>query len=420
MELIIQCLILFLINGVSAAMTLYYIREQASETKVKIPFIIAEIVLVCLSVLFFCKNHNLIIPVAVFAALQVLFVIFAFPPLKGKNGLKTLGYIVSMALGTGINYIFIRYISGVSLNNINIFYAMYIIFLTYAAIFCVLQIYTKLFLSEKIGRYGILIYVYAIIQIQYILLGIGMSVFNANGHHALFLTIVGTMSFLLVYLLSKYMQKQIRTQRSAEFIDEQLVLRKRHMDEMDIQSINMEKFKQNFISEIENIRRLNKENSRDEVRKTLNALTEKMDGMESIKYTNNPAIDSIIYFKHTTAEGYGIDMKINTQGYHNTAVSDVDVCSVISNLLDNAIEACQREKEAKYIDFNMRTSHGFLIIGIKNPCSDYSAKTRKEKPEEHGIGSLIVDDIIHRYNGSIDRNLSNNEFTVTAMLSEGI
>ena len=259
---------------------------------------------------------------------------------------------------------------------------------------------------------------YALIQLMYIPIGIQISILHSSPIHTIFLTATGAVSFVLVYFLSGYTAKQIRLEKASQFLDEQIILQDRHTKEMSLQYESVEKFKTEFKNTIEAIREINKSGSISDVQKSINELSDKVRNSGKLYFTGIPAIDSIMYFKLNTAKEYNIKMNISVRNIDLGHISEIDICSIIANLLDNAIEACLRETGEKYIDFNIKLIHGYLTIGTKNPCSSFSASTKKSNPKEHGIGMIIIDDIVKRYGGEVERKLIDGEIFITVSLPE--
>ena len=110
-----------------------------------------------------------------------------------------------------------------------------------------------------------------------------------------------------------------------------------------------------------------------------------------------------------------------------------DMGIILNNLLDNAIEACEKLETGKgFIRLSLKQKKQFLILYIENSF-DGSAPVRKGSslpdttkqsilPEiitEHGIGLENVRDIAERYFGGINIKVKGDVFHVTVMLQQG-
>jgi sensor histidine kinase regulating citrate/malate metabolism len=105
-------------------------------------------------------------------------------------------------------------------------------------------------------------------------------------------------------------------------------------------------------------------------------------------------------------------------------MEDIDMCNLISNLLDNAIEAVIKlPEEQRKIDVKMGEKKGYFIVKCQNPFNGeyinynkgYFAST-KENKKDHGYGIKIIREITEKYDGEFLIESSNNLFNATALL----
>ena len=103
-------------------------------------------------------------------------------------------------------------------------------------------------------------------------------------------------------------------------------------------------------------------------------------------------------------------------------MSDIDLCIVIGNLFDNAIEASLAlPEEERLIRLYMDIKNTQLYMCLTNFTSVKKLKKQggryvTTKGEGHGFGLVRVDDIIERYGGYISRNSEDGAFTTEIML----
>lgn len=120
--------------------------------------------------------------------------------------------------------------------------------------------------------------------------------------------------------------------------------------------------------------------------------------------TGNEIANQVINIKYATAHQLGIPMEINAILPKKLNIPDYLFCAVLSNLLDNAIEASEKiQTPSIYVKLHMVKN--YLSITIKNriePWQYESAmnhKTTKTNPNLHGIGLRIVEETVKTYNG---------------------
>ncbi|SQC00249.1 ATP-binding protein [Clostridium tetanomorphum] len=100
-----------------------------------------------------------------------------------------------------------------------------------------------------------------------------------------------------------------------------------------------------------------------------------------------------------------------------------DLCVVLGNALDNAIEACEKitdESIKKYIHITSTFNKSFIVFEIKNSMMGYIHKnhmsTDKGDDINHGLGLLNIQSIADKYFGTTYIENSENMFVLNVML----
>lgn len=90
---------------------------------------------------------------------------------------------------------------------------------------------------------------------------------------------------------------------------------------------------------------------------------------------------------------------------------------ILANLLNNAIEACEKCSDQKVIKLKFLKEEEGIILSVKNTCSQpavfENGRIRTSKllePQEHGIGVKNIISMIEKYNGSYVIKNSDLEF----------
>lgn len=127
-------------------------------------------------------------------------------------------------------------------------------------------------------------------------------------------------------------------------------------------------------------------------------------------HTGNMTVDTVINTKFAVAAENGIAFTVNAAMPEKCVVSDIHLASVIGNLIDNAIEAEEKENKP-YIDIQISTAQSFFIIKIVNKCSapPESTETSKSDKPHHGIGLKSVANTVKEYNGDFELTFENDQ-----------
>ena len=133
--------------------------------------------------------------------------------------------------------------------------------------------------------------------------------------------------------------------------------------------------------------------------------------------TGNLAADAILNYKCGTAQDNHASLRFS--GYiPPDGIRDEDLCTVLSNLLDNAVEACGALPEKSVISVEGATKNGFFLLTVENPAPapvDVS-RTSKQDRKNHGFGLKNVKRIVKKYNGQSSFSQENGIFIVSVRL----
>lgn len=105
--------------------------------------------------------------------------------------------------------------------------------------------------------------------------------------------------------------------------------------------------------------------------------------------------------------------------------TDFDLCSLMLNLINNALEYLQRAGMAEdgYVAVSVETINKTTVVTVSNPVREEDGaralqlRTDKRHAAEHGLGTKIVRSIVDRYDGGVTYEVKDGKFTVCAMLS---
>lgn len=133
-----------------------------------------------------------------------------------------------------------------------------------------------------------------------------------------------------------------------------------------------------------------------------------------VSNTKHPIIDAILNEKFHSAKENLIDMSFKVNDLSKLSISTDELVVLLSNLLDNAIEACQRLPDNRAIECTIILEKT-LFISIRNtsmPVKILNGKieTSKIPAQEHGFGLAGVLQVIEQPSGEYAMNYSNNWF----------
>ena len=213
----------------------------------------------------------------------------------------------------------------------------------------------------------------------------------------------------------------------SKIVEEKLVLEidlKSKQNDEDIIRMHKEMigWRHDMRNHVNTVLGLIERNASNEAIEYIKEVDKRTSDFEKIRYTDNVALDSILTSKINLAKEKGINVKLELNISCEIKLTNIEICTLLGNLLDNSIEACEKLENDKIIDLKLLAQEDKLIIKIKNNTNgkvnneNGVFKTTKTSGI-HGIGLSQINDIIKKYNGYIKRSHENNVFYTNIMIN---
>lgn len=141
--------------------------------------------------------------------------------------------------------------------------------------------------------------------------------------------------------------------------------------------------------------------------------------------SGNTLVDDIVNLEIVKARSAGVEVSPRIAVPSELPYEEIDLCSLLMNLLDNAIEACGDEGVAqKTVRLGIVADQGALVVTVVNPAAHApehdehgSLVTTKADAESHGYGTSIVRTVAEKYDGAADFSYYDGEFVARVMLA---
>lgn len=133
-------------------------------------------------------------------------------------------------------------------------------------------------------------------------------------------------------------------------------------------------------------------------------------------YSTNTVLNLLLNEKKNAAEQNSILFKCSVEQIDFGFMNDIDITTIFSNLLDNALYASSLCKADKEISVIVSSYNNFIVINIKNSCNSYS-NCGSFSSNDYGTGLYNVENSIKKYQGFLKINYSQSEFNCNAVLS---
>lgn len=155
----------------------------------------------------------------------------------------------------------------------------------------------------------------------------------------------------------------------------------------------------------------------EDARRYLLTMNESINGVISRVRTGNFVADAILNNKSVSAAAKAVTIKFS--GFiPPEGIANEDLCTILSNLIDNAIEAAQKVSTEKVVNVQANIKNGFFILSIINPTEGQPKTingklvTTKQNKKKHGLGLKNVERALKKYSGVITTDIGSDTFSV--------
>ena len=155
----------------------------------------------------------------------------------------------------------------------------------------------------------------------------------------------------------------------------------------------------------------------------LNESISGMDRYDAAIYSGNAALDAILGYYRRMAEEAGIRVMLDVETDGDLLIPDTDMCIIMGNLLENAYEACMKQKsDSRYINTYLHQRGNVFIVVVEN---SYEGTVEKEDGDflsskvknRKGIGIRSVIDVTKKYRGVPKFEYDGSRFKVSLLLN---
>ena len=160
------------------------------------------------------------------------------------------------------------------------------------------------------------------------------------------------------------------------------------------------------------------------IRHYLDLLDKDLTTVDTVIKTGNPMADAILNSKISLAKSKGITVTADAHIPVKLKSSEIDLCCIIGNLFDNAIDASLKlPEEQRLIRVYMEMKNTQLYLSFTNFTAEkkmtkVGKRFRSTKGEGHGFGLVRIDAIVERLDGYISRNSEDGAFTTEILLPQ--
>ena len=201
----------------------------------------------------------------------------------------------------------------------------------------------------------------------------------------------------------------------AELID-------KHYAEVENMYKQVRGWRHDYKNHIQTLKAYMSVNEYDKVNVYLDKLDEDLTSVDIIMKTGSIIIDAILNSKISLANSKKISVNAKAFVPDNINISEIDLCVIIGNLFDNAIEACESITDGeKFIRIFIGIKNTQLYIYIANTAPGgkqpkVNGRFATRKSGYHGFGLVRIDKTVEKYRGYVKRSSEDGAFTTEILL----
>ncbi len=233
--------------------------------------------------------------------------------------------------------------------------------------------------------------------------------------------IAAIIAALFVLLMTFFVSRIAKRHYERSLIEYQNKLMSNEMQEVQNIYMTMRGWRHDYHNHMQSIKAYLAKDNIAEARRYLDNLEVDLDDIRLLFDTGNLNVDAILNAKISLALENGIRCDYKAVIPKNLAISDIDLCVLIGNLIDNAVEACRKlQKDEQFLRLYIATFKEQLYISVTNATNEVARKLDDEyisnKRGDHGHGLKRINNIVEKYDGYINRKNEPGVFVTEIML----
>ena len=198
-----------------------------------------------------------------------------------------------------------------------------------------------------------------------------------------------------------------------------------HYREVENMYRQMRGWRHDYRNHIQLLKALAANGDMDGVRAYLDELEHDLSTVDTAVKTGNPMADAILNSKISLARSRNIPVRVDARIPVRLRMSELDLCCIIGNLFDNAIEASLALPEGErmirvYMDMKGSQLYlSFTNFTAAKKLKKAGSRYLSAKGEGHGFGLVRIDTIVDRLDGYLSRNSEDGAFTTEILIPQG-
>lgn len=251
--------------------------------------------------------------------------------------------------------------------------------------------------------------------------------FKEKSGHASYVTVSLGMVIvnLVMFGLMRYVSAREQKMNEIQILQERNEERIHAYQEMSVDYEGQKRILHDYNNQIQCIQGLLKGRKYQEAQDYADKLIGFMEENMEVIDVKNTILNVVLNQKYRTARSENISMIFQVNDLDGLWIDDTDLVIIMSNLLDNAIEACRKLEDHRVIRIKIVREKEQLVLSVQNPVVDPvdikedGIATSKSDKKNHGVGLKNVQMVLEKYKGFGNMHEQDGWFYYTAIVPEG-
>ncbi len=231
---------------------------------------------------------------------------------------------------------------------------------------------------------------------------------------------------ILVFVLFGRLQKQMDLKREKDMLASQLSLQSASISRMETLYNRTRTFRHDIKNHILVMNMLAEQGNYDELKNYLREISGVIDESDYVRISGISAVDALLNEKMYEAQALDVTTSFDVINLDKNNIAPLDLCIILSNALDNAIEANAKleDKSARWLKLKVHGNETFSVISVSNPVAgtpktraDGTLATDKADRDAHGFGLRSIRNTAEKYKGELLAKTADGVFTLVVRLN---
>lgn len=274
----------------------------------------------------------------------------------------------------------------------------------------ILKFVNKTILEMKKKEWILIISVFSISTLSFAIIQIALNESRLSEATSLMLLLseIGliALNIICLYIMISLNQSN-RTAEELKLKEQQLKHNVQYAETVRSQYQEIRQIRHDIKQHLDAVSGLQLEGKIEAAQKYISEISSGLESIEMFMDVGNDFVNAILNSKLSIAKSKGIEVLCSSSS-EVSGISEYDLCNLIGNMLDNAIEAAEKTGDNAVVEVSIHSDKYKLMITLANSIlqsvlnDNSKLKTTKNKTELHGFGVKSIKTIAEKYGGSVD------------------